>query len=592
MEKEAEILKIGECYESKSDGTLVYKEPILSKDTREVVGVEETAIANHTPILKEQRIVDNGIEQVEELVFEVRRAGRTWGAVPVTLKDVLSQTPNIKFGAACRIFIGRGTKGRYSEAMQIQCENALQTTVYQHTGYSIVDGERVFLNGGYSVTANGLTDKYSVQMDGKLGRYGFSNEKHLSRYNTLLVDLPKVAPKSLIYTALAYSFLTPLNAMLQEIGNEPRFILYFIGKTGSRKSTLANLFLSFFGTFRETESAPISFKDTPNAAEMSMAVLNSTLSLLDDRIPSTTKSVKDQMERMEQSVARAIGDRAGRGRMNANGTLKKVYRPVCNLIITAEEAYSNVGESAIARSISCELKPGDVDLSALTVVQQKANELNECMSEYIQYVLANWDTIAEKIKPLFLSLRDKAQIGGHGRLAVAVAHLQIGMTIMCDWLKSANAITEEQSKQLEEQAWEIFIALSTEQNHRIYEEKPVKLFLNAVKELMDRGEIRFSDLNNEEYYPINKPIGYEDTYFYYCYPDSIYSEVRKFYAAQDLNFPLGKTALFQQLAIDKLIETDKNQNTKAKWISDKNGKKRPRLLWLRKEALENKEENE
>ena len=590
MEKEAKILKIGECYESKPDGTLVRKNPIYSKDNREVVGEEGTPLSNHTPILVELRITDNGIEQLEEMTFKVRRAGRTWGTFQVTLKDILSQTPNIKFGAACRIFPIRGAKSWYSEAMQIQCENAPCTTLYKHTGYTIVDGERVFLNGGYSITANGLTDKYSVQMDGKLERYSFSNKKHTSRYNTLLVDLPKVAPKSLIYTALAYSFLTPLNTMLQEIGYEPRFILYFIGRTGSRKSTLANLFLSFFGTFRETESAPISFKDTINAAEQAMGVLNSTLTLLDDRIPSTNKIINDQQERMEQSVSRAIGDRAGKARMFANGSLRPVFRPVCNLIITAEQAYSNVGESAIARSVSCELKPGDVDLSALTVVQQKANELNECMSEYIQYVLANWDTIAEKIKPMFLSLRDKAQTGGHGRLAVAVAHLQIGMTIMCDWLESVNAITEEQSKQLEKQAWEIFIALSTEQNRRIYEEKPVKLFLNAVKELMDRGEIRFSDLN-EEYNPI-KPIGYEDEYFYYCYPDSIYSEVRKFYAAQDLNFPLGKTALFQQLAIDKLIETDKNQNTKAKWISDKNGKKRPRLLWLRKEALENKEESE
>lgn len=40
MEKEPEILKIGENYESKPDGTLVYKTPILSKDTREVVGIE------------------------------------------------------------------------------------------------------------------------------------------------------------------------------------------------------------------------------------------------------------------------------------------------------------------------------------------------------------------------------------------------------------------------------------------------------------------------------------------------------------------------------------------------------------------------
>ena len=37
MEKEQEVLKIGEDYESKPDGTLVYKSPILSKDTREVV---------------------------------------------------------------------------------------------------------------------------------------------------------------------------------------------------------------------------------------------------------------------------------------------------------------------------------------------------------------------------------------------------------------------------------------------------------------------------------------------------------------------------------------------------------------------------
>lgn len=587
MSKEQEVISIGDIYESRADGTLVYTEPIVSKETGEVTGVSETLIANHTPILKEQRTIDNGVEVTEELIFDVRRAGRMWGTVPITLKDILSQTPNIKFGAACRIFLGRGAKSRYSEAMQIQCENAPHSTVYQHTGYAMIEGQRVFLNGEYSVTADGLTDKYSVQMEGKLGRYCFSNERHESRYKTLLEELPRVAPPQLIYTGLAYSFLTPLNEMLQDLGFEPRFILYFVGKTGSRKSTMANLFLSFFGSFRETESAPISFKDTPNAAEKAMALLNSTLTLLDDRIPSTTKGVKDQMERMEQSVARAVGDRAGRARMNANGSLKSVYRPVCNLIITAEEAYSNVGESAIARSVSCDLKPGDVNLTALTMVQQKANELNECMSEYIQYVIKNWDRLANELKPLFLELRDKAQTGGHGRLAVAVAHLQIGITVMCEWLVSIGVISAEQSTSMKEKAWDIFIELSTEQNRRIYDEKPVKLFLSAVKELMDRGEIRFSDLN-EEYNPV-KPVGYKDEYFYYCYPDTIYSEVRKFYAAQDLSFPLGKTALFQQLAVDKLIETDKKQNTKTKRIGND---KRPRLLWLRKEALEDKEEYE
>jgi len=87
--------------------------------------------------------------------------------------------------------------------------------------------------------------------------------------------------------------------------------------------------------------------------------------------------IKAQMENMEQSTARQIGDRSGRARMNADGTLKATYRPNCNLIITAEESFSNVGESAIARSISVELKPGDVDLTALTEVQQKADHFGE-----------------------------------------------------------------------------------------------------------------------------------------------------------------------------------------------------------------------
>lgn len=51
--KNDESLMIGESYISKPDGTLIYVEPILSKDTGDVIGQTETPIANHTPILQE-----------------------------------------------------------------------------------------------------------------------------------------------------------------------------------------------------------------------------------------------------------------------------------------------------------------------------------------------------------------------------------------------------------------------------------------------------------------------------------------------------------------------------------------------------------
>ena len=580
MSAEKPYLSIGESYSVGADGTLYFIETINDKTTGDVVGITETPIANHSPILQEQRTIDNGIEVNEELVFSVRRNYHNEGRVAVSLKDILSQTPNMKFGAACRIYLGKGSKARYSEAMQIQCENAPRTVIYQRTGYSVIDGERVFLNGDYSVTKEGLTDKYNVSFEGQLSNYKFINEKSPERYETLLTYLPRVATKELIFAGLGLSFLTPLNALLREIGIEPCFILYFTGKTGTRKTTMAKLFLNFFGAFDNGTAPPAGFRDTANAVEKKFALTDSTLVLLDDRIPSTTSKIKAQMESMEQSVARQIGDRSGRARMNADGTLRATYRPKCNLIITAEESFSNVGESAIARSISVELNPGDVNLMELTKVQQKAKELNECMSDYIQYVLNHWEDIAQEAKELFLQYREKAQTGGHGRLAECVAHLQIGITFMCAWLQERKIITTAQAEEFKATAWEIFTALAEEQNRRITEEKPVKLFLDAVKELTDRGDIKFETIGGN--YSSIRPIGYKDDNYYYCYPDSIYSEVKKFYAAQDKNFPLGKSALFQQLALENLIETDKGQNTKSKRV----GEKRPRFLWLRTCALE------
>lgn len=576
---------ISDNYKYSPDGTLYYFEGKQDKNGN--VYEERAAISNHTPLLKEYRTIDNGIERVEELVFNALRNYSRGADTVLSLKnDVFSQTPNVKFGAACRIFLGRGAKSRYSEVMQIQCENAPHSVIYQHTGYTNIEGGRVFLNGDYSITKDGVTQKCNVALPEQMGNYRFVESRDPDRYKTLLEMFPSVASDALVYTGLGIAFLTPLNALLRDIGIEPCFILYFTGKTGTRKTTMAKLILNFFGTFDNGTAPPANFRDTINAVELKFALADSTLMLLDDRIPSTTPKIRAQMEAMEQAVARQIGDRSGRARMNADGSLKATYRPNCNLIITAEESFSNVGESAIARSLSVELKPGDIELSKLTEVQQRAAHLNQCMGDYIQWVLSNWDAISERAKPMFLDFRNKAQSGGHGRLAECVAHLQIGVVFMCEWLINQSVISTTDADTLQRKSWDVFISLAQAQNRRIAEEKPVKLFLDAIKEMHDRKAINIFDLDNPSQCGNINVIGYKDSNYYYFYPDSIYSEVKKFYNAQDKNYPLGKTALFQQLADDGLIEKDKDQNTKAKRI---NGK-RPRLLWLRVDALEEKEE--
>lgn len=270
-------LGIGQQYYVDESGMQYYIEPIV-KDG-EVIGQTETAFANRTPLLKEQLIIDNGVEAIQVLVFKVLRNSHMGPDISVTLKEILGPTSTLKFGAACRIFHGvRGAKARYSDAMQIQCENAPCTTLYQHTGYTFVDGERVFLNGENSVTAEGLTDKYNVAFNGQLANYRFTADRHEERFDTLLNLLPSVAPQPLIYAGLGLSFLTPLNALLRDEGIEPCFILYFTGKTGTRKTAMAKLFLNFFGTFDNGTPSPAGFRDTLNSVEKSLPSQNQRLS--------------------------------------------------------------------------------------------------------------------------------------------------------------------------------------------------------------------------------------------------------------------------------------------------------------------------
>lgn len=596
MEKNEKRSRIGETAYEYDSGSWVPYYIEGKEDKNGNTFVESTALANHVPLLLSQRMLDDGVETFEELVYRVHMAHRPPWDVSLTPKDILSQTPTVKMGAACRIFIGRGTKSRYSEFLQIQCETVPITRIYQHTGYVVIDGKRFYLNGGYSVSADGLTDKCNVVLPGQLENYCFTNEKDSERYKTLLTALPAVAPSPLIYAGLGLSFLTPLNALLRDCGIEPDFTMYFIGKTGTRKTTMAKLFLNFFGRYDNGTASPASFRDTANSIEKKFALIDSALVLLDDRIPSTTPKIKAQMEGIEQDVARMIGDRSGRGRMNADGSLRPVYRPKCNLIVTAEEAYSNVGESGIARSVSVELKPSDIDLAALTVVQRHAEHLNQCMSEYIQFVIQNWDSITEQAKPLFLKYRTKAQNGGHGRLAEGVAHLQIGIHFMCQWLLSIKIIDESQAKHMEEIAWDVFFNLAEKQNSRITEETPVNLFLNAVRAMLDRGSINVVEIGKDSDYSSPSKVGYRDENYYYFDPQGIYVKVKEFYALQDRTFPLSQSALYGHLANDKLIEVDvaKNgrvQTTKAKRIKGVADGRQVRYLWLRISALYDERED-
>lgn len=142
----------------------------------------------------------------------------------------------------------------------------------------------------------------------------------------------EVAPPEILYPLTAFTFLSPLNSFLKHVGCEPKFVLFLVGKTGSRKSTLAALFLSFFGRFTGAE-LPLSFQDTHNSILHHAFSLKDVLTCVDDFYPAG-RMEETKLTAVAQSIMRAYGDRVGKGRLRPDASPMEARPPQGNTIIT------------------------------------------------------------------------------------------------------------------------------------------------------------------------------------------------------------------------------------------------------------------
>ena len=250
---------------------------------------------------------------------------------------------------------------------------------------------------------------------------------------------------------LAFTFLTPLNEFLHQANYEPKFVLCLLGKTGTRKSTMAALFLSFYGRFNGSD-LPLSFRDTANSIMYNAFSLKDVLTCIDDFHPSVRKEV-NRLTETAQLVMRGYGDRIGRGKLKSDSTPMESRPPQGNAIITAERA-PDIGESGTARYFSLELRDGMIDLKNLSSFQREAEKgtLRSCMLAYTEWIKSRYlkgkdavQSFVENLKNLFESYRDEFSSSGilcHGRVPEMFAWLMIGMEYFLSFLLDYEIISE------------------------------------------------------------------------------------------------------------------------------------------------------
>ena len=586
-------LNIDDRYLSDGQGNLYFREPL--KDAN---GYSDTPIANFTPELVEMVRRDDGFAVMERTKFAAFRGGQYEPPVEIEKKDLIGTQPHAKFSPGCLVWRGKGNCAKLGEMMGLQCVDADTKTIYTHTGWKVIDGQRVFLNGGYSVTAEGLTDRYTVELATDLARcYRFipCEDDTGECFKTLLERMPKAAPDWLIIPSLAYVFMSPLNQMLRELGAEPSFAFYLIGKTGSFKSSWTKVLLSFFGRLGYAETAPCTFLDTQNAVGRKLALAADVPVALDDRRPASNAADKLRYESLEKFASSAIGDRAARGRADVTGNLRESYVARSNLIVTAEEAFLNIGASAVARSVSVELAPNTIDLPALMELQERPEHLNKIMQLFLQWLIGSWDDLRACVLDKLAEYRAIFADAGHPRLATAFSQLQLGYAMYLAFLQDHGQIDKLEAATMRARAQSVFLDMCEKQTEKVEGEKPTRLFVELLREMLDTKQARLCDIRpktvagvtTEKEMVMSTTVGYVDEQFIYLIPGASYAAVSAYYSKGGNTFPASSTSLWKMFRDEGLIMPDGKRPDKRKSIP---GSKVPRYIHLYNHVL-NEEEN-
>ena len=228
----------------------------LYKEIHKKDNVITKKLANFVPYAKSELLLDDGIESKRYLTIGgIHCTGKHLPDIRIPSNEFNKLTWITQYwGLQCNIEIGQMVKDCIRHAIQCTADDITTNHIYTHTGWQEINGKLIFLCNGLYLDEGIETN---IELAGKLSRYSLVDptERFLNADEKCIYKLlsKEFIPHRILLPLIAIAFLSPLNHFLKMVNCEPKVILFLIGKTGARKSTLASLILSFFGDFTNTD---------------------------------------------------------------------------------------------------------------------------------------------------------------------------------------------------------------------------------------------------------------------------------------------------------------------------------------------------
>jgi hypothetical protein len=500
--------------------------------------------------------------------------------------------PLREWGTRAIVNAGMGAKDHLRAAVQHNSGSAVRRTVFLHTGWRRLGDVWVYLHAGGAVGPSGAVPGVVVDLDQAIARYRLPDPPAgATRVRAVQASLRladgavagdsvadgSVAPARLTIPLLAAVYRAPVG--------EADCSVSLIGPTGLGKSELCALAQQHYGATMDRLHLPGNWISTGNSLEARAFLCKDALLTLDDFKPGGAKSDIDRLHALADRVLRGQGNLAGRGRCQADGSLRP-DRPPRGLIVFSGETDVR-GESLRARNLTLFATRGDVNFTSLGAFQQDAAAglYAQSMSAYLQWLAPQYDALRAGLRDEHALLRSAAtQAGQHARVPSLVADLHLGLRYFLTFAHAVGAIGDDEKAEREDAGWRVLLAVAEEHSRQIIDLNPARRFLQLLAAALAAGRVHMA---SKEGGPPEKPetwgwrqeqvgagefattrwkpsgacVGWLDGADLFLEPDTTYAEVQNLASDQGEVLPVSQNTLGRRLKEHGLLVSHERDRT-------------------------------
>jgi len=574
-------------------------------------GLNETwiTLTNFTAEIREEIIADDGLSERGELLISGELAsGRTLPAARVPTNRFESlQWVTTAWGTAPIIAAGSGNRDRVREAIQRLSPDVVRRREYTHPGWRRIDGVWVFLTQDAVLGPDGVIDVVVVHLDSPASGIRLPVPVSVEGTRTAIRSvgaLLDLAPRRLTVPLVGAIFRALLIAIAPV-----DFALFLVGPSGVMKSELAAVIQRAFGVGFDRTSLPASWAATPNFLERTSFDFKDCLLVIDDFAPAGSPIDVRRYHATADRVIRGAGNAAGRGRMQADGSIRPSFSPRALILGTGEDIPS--GYSIRARMLMLEVGPGDVKPTILARYQDgpEREHLAQATTAFVSWLAGRFERVRAEFSPAVRTLRNQLHVGGaHARTPDALAQLGASWQLWIRFGVEAGAFTRDAGQALWTEVWRTLVDLGTAQSVHLHQENPVQRFLDLLTGAIAAGashiagptgevperpeawgwrprEIGTGGFRRHEWQAQGRCAGWLDNDGLYLEPNAAYNAVQQFGTASGTPIAISASTLWKRLDEAGMLVTTEQGSRQTRAVRRTLAGARRQVLHLSRDAL-------